>query len=719
VSTASVVDSGSTATDTGSWLVLFAAALALGNGLLLVLSPAQFASSNVLLAPVLTAYGVILSVLGFVFVVHTLTERRPDPRLTLLVALSLVPLWVGSVRVGNVSNAIALGVQIPGAALAGIGFMRRYRIRRPTLSAIALTQILQAVAMIVVPERFASKALYGDLGALLWLLAPSFAIAGIGLRLARRRVWLVAFGALAAGNAAALAITFTGTRTWTGALDFAAMCFLTLLVLSDAPTRIHVARLIFGGAAAIGFSDFARWIVVALAQLGPPPDGAMARPVTAACLGLIGALGLSGTLVGTTPRSRAVGGVATIAAVFALAAAELQDLVPNAAVIGDGVSATDPRTGVTSLLLVCMSAIAVGGPLIWSRGWPKVVAIAVAIAVCALAGANLFAYFIDEQSLFSAFGFAGLRLHTALALLLLSYGVLVVSVPPVVGASLAGRLAVGFGAILALVLLEVFVSIGSLRNLVALLEQDPAHAGVEAQQASGALLGLLVVIGLAMLAIAYAVTRSITQPFRRLSDAMRAFAGGDRGARIDSPGADEIGRVGATFNAMAGELQNVYQDLEERALHDQLTGLPNRRLLTDRLEQAVRQMTRDRGSLAVMVLDLDGFKQVNDTLGHAAGDDVLVAVSGRLVGTVRSADTVARIGGDEFALVLPGADALVANTIADRIRARIGEPIPTTGQQVKVAASIGIATGPNDGAGGDALLGTADRRMYAMKRGAA
>src|SRR2546423_14754712 len=158
-----------------------------------------------------------------------------------------------------------------------------------------------------------------------------------------------------------------------------------------------------------------------------------------------------------------------------------------------------------------------------------------------------------------------------------------------------------------------------------------------------------------------------------------------------------------------------------RALHDPLTGLANRGLLMEQLAQALARARRRPGSVSVLFLDLDRFKVVNDSLGHAVGDDLLVEVARRLEGVMRSADTVARLGGDEFVVLVEDVvrvDEAVAR--ARRLRAAIAAPIPVAGgQKVVLTASVGIAAS-TEGADGVAatpssLLWDADVAMYRAK----
>ena len=152
------------------------------------------------------------------------------------------------------------------------------------------------------------------------------------------------------------------------------------------------------------------------------------------------------------------------------------------------------------------------------------------------------------------------------------------------------------------------------------------------------------------------------------------------------------------------------------AHHDQLTGLPNRMLLADRTKVALSQALRAKQQCAVLFLDLDKFKSINDTLGHAIGDELLIEVARRLKAQVRDSDTVARIGGDEFVVVLPSLKSRDdAEMIAEKIRASLATPYSLNGNAVNTTPSIGVALYPLNGSDADTLFKYADEAMYQVK----
>jgi diguanylate cyclase (GGDEF)-like protein len=159
------------------------------------------------------------------------------------------------------------------------------------------------------------------------------------------------------------------------------------------------------------------------------------------------------------------------------------------------------------------------------------------------------------------------------------------------------------------------------------------------------------------------------------------------------------------------------RQIEYLATHDALTGLPNRNLLNDRLNQAISHAQRTRMSLAMLFLDLDHFKYVNDGFGHPVGDALLRAIAERLLGVVRDTDTVARLGGDEFVVLLTDLQEplLGASKVAKNIAESFSRPFQLDGRDLSVTASIGISLFPDDGATLDELLKNADAAMYRAK----
>jgi diguanylate cyclase (GGDEF)-like protein len=157
--------------------------------------------------------------------------------------------------------------------------------------------------------------------------------------------------------------------------------------------------------------------------------------------------------------------------------------------------------------------------------------------------------------------------------------------------------------------------------------------------------------------------------------------------------------------------------LESLALNDPLTGLANRRLLDDRMSMALVHARRNKSAMALVYLDLDGFKEINDTFGHGAGDTLLKMVADRLVATVRAEDTVARLGGDEFIIGLwhvSGAD--YAATVASKVIAAVAQPYDIEDHSVSITASAGVGIYPVHGEDADTLIKSADLALYEAKR---
>lgn len=197
------------------------------------------------------------------------------------------------------------------------------------------------------------------------------------------------------------------------------------------------------------------------------------------------------------------------------------------------------------------------------------------------------------------------------------------------------------------------------------------------------------------------------------------------GEQVNVKGNKEVAELAQNFNSMTSELRSLYASLENLAFTDSLTELPNRTLFHDRLTQVVNLSERNQERFAVFMMDLDRFKEINDTLGHQVGDKLLKEVSARLMDILRKSDTVARIvpntiarlGGDEFAAILPtisqNHDAII---VAHKIHQAMEEPFTIDGHSLQISVSTGIVIYPDHGSEGQALLQHADIAMYEAKR---
>jgi diguanylate cyclase (GGDEF)-like protein/PAS domain S-box-containing protein len=195
--------------------------------------------------------------------------------------------------------------------------------------------------------------------------------------------------------------------------------------------------------------------------------------------------------------------------------------------------------------------------------------------------------------------------------------------------------------------------------------------------------------------------------------ALKSYSGGARYTEKDK----ELLQFVSTQVATAIERKQLHARLQYTAQYDELTDLPNRGLLYDRLETALARIRRQQGRMSLLYLDLDKFKQVNDSFGHAAGDLLLQEIANRLKQCVRDADTVARIGGDEFVVLLESVQLPEhAAVVAEKIRNALNQPINMDGHQLRIMPSIGIALYPDHGDGAQQLLKHADEAMYFAKK---
>ncbi|HGL4259457.1 diguanylate cyclase domain-containing protein [Burkholderia dolosa] len=231
-----------------------------------------------------------------------------------------------------------------------------------------------------------------------------------------------------------------------------------------------------------------------------------------------------------------------------------------------------------------------------------------------------------------------------------------------------------------------------------------------------------------MLAVIVAIlsARAITRPLHALARAATHVFDDPAAERLPVGRADEIGVLARCFDSMRVEIRSQVamlrakqQELTHLAGHDPLTGLPNRLLFMEHLDAAIRHAAAVQEGLAVMFVDLDGFKQVNDQLGHSAGDRALVTVAKRLSLVLRSGDMAARFGGDEFIVLISDVRSpTVIDDVASRIQIVMAEELEFGDKRLAVGASIGVSEYPADGASAEELLVKADAAMYAAKASA-
>jgi diguanylate cyclase (GGDEF)-like protein len=254
-------------------------------------------------------------------------------------------------------------------------------------------------------------------------------------------------------------------------------------------------------------------------------------------------------------------------------------------------------------------------------------------------------------------------------------------------------------------------------SVVAVL-QEPLSSVLEPfrrLQQQLALISLLAV--LVSVVVSIMIARGITRPVRDLARVARRIASGNYSPVPPATRGDEIGALATAFRTMQNGLVARESRIMDLAYRDTLTGLPNRALYAERLDLAIKYASRMKTRLAVVLMDLDHFKYVNDTLGHPIGDMLLREVATRLQRVVaRPTDTIARLGGDEFAILLPGETIDAARLVADEIVRALEAQMTLDGHLVDVRASVGIAAYPEHGNESATLLRRADVAMYEAKR---
>ncbi|WP_277186791.1 EAL domain-containing protein [Caballeronia sp. BR00000012568055] len=255
------------------------------------------------------------------------------------------------------------------------------------------------------------------------------------------------------------------------------------------------------------------------------------------------------------------------------------------------------------------------------------------------------------------------------------------------------------------------------RTVAVLLERSLIEALAPYHRLQSTLLIITILGVLVSIIVSVLTARSVTRPIAALAAFSTRIGQGEYAEPLEVRHQDEIGQLAHAFNQMQEGIVERERRITELAYMDRLTGLPNRALFNDRLQQALASAMRTNKPLAVMMMDLDRFKYVNDTLGHPIGDMLLCEVAKRLRATLqRQTDTVARLGGDEFAVLLPTDNIDAARLLATRMLRALEQPITIENQLVDVGASIGIVTFPDNGTDMNVLLRRADIAMYVAKR---
>jgi diguanylate cyclase (GGDEF)-like protein len=237
----------------------------------------------------------------------------------------------------------------------------------------------------------------------------------------------------------------------------------------------------------------------------------------------------------------------------------------------------------------------------------------------------------------------------------------------------------------------------------------------------GLLVGVFVLVLAVMLYFAHRLTTEVLRPVEMLRAATQRLRDGSLDHRIDvtTPRrSTEIDDLADAFNEMASALHTSHINLTQRAAFDGLTGLPNRTSFNERLERHFGPTERRSEKVSVLFVDIDDFKFVNDSIGHAAGDALLITVAGILSECIRPGDFVARLGGDEFAIITSDstADATAADAIAQRVLAAFKRPVMLDGRVISVAVSVGLSVMRDNTPDPAALVAEADFAMYTAKR---
>ena len=263
------------------------------------------------------------------------------------------------------------------------------------------------------------------------------------------------------------------------------------------------------------------------------------------------------------------------------------------------------------------------------------------------------------------------------------------------------------------------------RFMVVGLSQPLAVVQGEVLDLGRSILKILLVLSVVGVALAAGVSRLVTQPLQAMVKAAQAFSRGESHGALPVQRGDEVGELARSFQDMERQISRQLAELNlsrdamaHLAHHDALTGLPNRRMFEQRLGQVLELSRRSGRSCALLIVDLDDFKTINDTRGHAVGDLVLQAVARTIVGAVRQVDTVARLAGDEFTVLCENVDSEeAALQIVTKLQHAFEPPLDIDGEPLAVRASIGLSLFPRDAQDARTLMASADAAMYRIKQG--
>lgn len=263
------------------------------------------------------------------------------------------------------------------------------------------------------------------------------------------------------------------------------------------------------------------------------------------------------------------------------------------------------------------------------------------------------------------------------------------------------------------------------RFMVVGLSQPLAVVQGEVLDLGRSILKILLVLSVVGVALAAGVSRLVAQPLQAMVKAAQAFSRGESHGALPVHRGDEVGELARSFQDMEQQISRQLAELNlsrdamaHLAHHDALTGLPNRRMFEQRLAQVLELSRRTGRSCALLFVDLDDFKAINDTRGHAVGDLVLQAVARTIVGAVRQVDTVARLAGDEFTVLCENVDSEeAALQIVTKLQHAFEPPLAIDGEPLAVHASIGLSLLPRDAQDARTLMASADAAMYRIKQG--